>query len=186
MRTLRLSLAGTVILMLLRGLGAVVAGDDETLASERPHQVSGSCVYAGHRTFGAYVEEDGRTGRHGDLVRVGCEMDDARLSGSLWVLSNMDAIGGRIRASEGEVMAQTVELVNDDGSWVGTNRGYIAYEPLGRVHYWQLELTGTGVYEGHSALLQVKGPGTGPYEVEGFVFPGALPEYPGPVEVPAE
>ena len=112
-------------------------------------------------------------------------MDDARLSGTLWLLSNMEAIGGRIRASEGEVMAVTVELVNDDGSWVGTMRGYIAYEPR-RVHYWQLELTGTSAYEGHSALLQVKGPGTGPYEVEGFVFPGALPDYPGPVEVPAE
>ncbi len=43
MHTLRLSLVGAVILMLLAGPGAgVVAGDEEAAASDRPHQVSGT------------------------------------------------------------------------------------------------------------------------------------------------
>jgi hypothetical protein len=114
-------------------------------------------------------------------------MDDARLSGNLRMLWNHESIGGPIYRGDGEVIAGTVQLVNDDGSWVGTVRGHVAYEEFGRHHYWQFELTGTGPYEGYSALAYAEGAGGGgPKKVEGFVFPGALPEYPDPVDVPDE
>ena len=61
-------------------------------------------------------------------------------------------------------------------------RGYKA----SGLHDWQLELTGTDSYEGLSALLNSRGVSTYSHEVDGFVFPGALPAYPDPVEVPAE
>jgi hypothetical protein len=48
-----------------------------------------------------------------------------------------------------------------------------------------MELTGAGTYEGLAALLVFRAQRGYLQEVEGFVFPGALPEYPDPVEVPA-
>jgi hypothetical protein len=180
MRTLRLSLAGTVILMLLAGLGGVVAaGDEDPPAADKPHPVSGTLRYVGTFQGGTSALEDGRAGQrdYGSYDRI--EMDDARLSGTLYHVWNRDYLG------DGEVFTGTVELVNDDGSWVGTMRGYFAYEESGRRHYWQLELTGTGAHDGLSTLLYASGPAPGLADVEGFVFPGTLPAYPGPVEVPA-
>ena len=101
-------------------------------------------------------------------------MDDPRLSGDLWLLWNRSYLYG------GQVISGTVELTNDDGTWVGTMRGY----KVGGRHYWQVELTGIGAYEGHSALLNHRGVSGYVHEVEGFVFPGELPERPEPVEVP--
>ena len=183
MRTLWLSVAGTAILMLLAGLGgSVVAQEEEAPAADGPHQFSGPCRYET-----SWAEVDGEVdGRHlrREWSRCRCLMDDDRLSGTLWQLWNHESIGGPKYRADGEVMFGTVELVNDDGSWVGTMRGYIVNGP--RTHYWQLDLTGTGAYEGLSALAYVEGPGGGAHEFEGFVFPGALPEYPDPVEVPTE
>ena len=182
MHTLRLSLVGAVILMLLAGPGAgVVAGDEEAAASDRPHQVSGTSVLAGFVSVTRTVEE-GRVMERGKKGRDTIEMDDARLCGTLWHVWDRDTFVGP-NGPDGEVLTGTVQLVNDDGSWVGTMRGHVAYEALGRHHYWQLELTGTGVHDGLSALLLVKGPPE-MREVEGFVFPGVLPVYPDPVEVP--
>ena len=176
MRTLRLSLAGTVILTLLGGLGGVIlAGDENAPAADRPHQVSGTNL--GYRIFesGANTREDGRTLQRGYGSYDTIEMDDARLSGTLYHVWNRDYL------PYGQVLTGTVELVNDDGSWVGTMRGY----KVGG-HDWQMELTGTGAYEGHAALLEFRALDGYRQEVEGFVFPGTLPEYPDPVDVPAE
>ena len=161
-------------------------------APDVPHQFSGPCTYAGASSV-AYGEEDGRflqqleDGRfpHREQSRAICEMDDARLSGTLYQLWNHEGIGGPKFGADGEVLAGTVELVNDDGSWVGTTRGYIVNGPP-RTLYWQHELTGTGAYDGYSALAYAVGEGMGDHEFEGFVFPGELPEYPYPVEVPAQ
>ena len=180
MRTLRLSLAGTAILMLLAGLsGVVVAQDEEALATDGPHRFSGPCTYAGSYGSESSGSEDGRWWRHGYLGRCRSEMDDPRLSGDLWTLWNHESVGGGIHCGTGEVLTGTVELVNDGGSWVGTMRGYIVNGP--RTHFWQLDLNGTGAYEGLSALAYAIGPGGGAHEFEGFVFPGALPTYPEPV-----
>ena len=77
----------------------------------------------------------------------------------------------------------TLELVNDGGSWIGSLRGYATTKPATR--HWHFELTGTGEYEGLSAILEGVGP-LGSAEIEGLTFPGSLPEYPDPVVVPAE
>lgn len=111
------------------------------------------------------------------------EMDDPRLSGVAYESRNLDMIGPKYEHHQGETFVGTIELVNDDGSWVGDLRGYATMGPATR--HWHIELTGTGGHEGLSALLE----GVGPYgsaEVQGLIFPGALPEYPGPVEVPTE
>jgi len=179
-----MSLAGTVILALLGGLGgAVLAQDMETPASDGPHPVSGSLrADTGCFQGSTLVVEEGRTQQRGYGCHDAIEMDDARLSGTLWHVWNRDFIGERQYGREGEVLTGTVELVNDDGSWVGTMRGYYTMDP--RTAHWHLELTGTGAHDGFSALLYTKGLDT--MDVEGFVFPGVLPEYPDPVVVPTE
>jgi hypothetical protein len=111
------------------------------------------------------------------------EMDDTRLSGTLYLAQNSDDIGEKYQHHDGEVWTGTIELVNDDGPWIGTVRGYTSMDPA--TTHWHMELTGIGAHEGLSALLEAKGP-YGSYDVEGFVFPGVLPEYPDPVAVPAE
>jgi hypothetical protein len=93
-----------------------------------------------------------------------------------------DVIGGTVRQGLGALMTGAVELVNDEGSWVGTWRGYTRMAP--RKHHWQVEPNVTGAYERLSALLQVTGAGR--FDVEGFGFPGALPRYPDLVAVPVE
>ena len=111
------------------------------------------------------------------------EFDDPRLSGVAYELRSLDQIGPKYEYHEGEAFTGTIELVNDAGSWVGSLRGFATMGPATR--HWHIELTGTGGHEGLSALLE----GVGPYgsaEVEGLIFPGALPEYPDPVEAPAE
>lgn len=109
--------------------------------------------------------------------------DDPRLSGVAYELRNLDMIGPKYEHHEGETFAGTIELVNEEGSWVGSLRGYATMGPATR--HWHIELTGTGGHEGLSALLE----GVGPYgsaEVQGLIFPGSLPDYPDPVKVPVE
>lgn len=187
MRTLRLFLAGTVMVVLLGGLsGVVVAGDEEAMVLDGPHPVSGQ-VTIGNFLDGGQVtwnEERNVQERRGEGFFDTIAMDDTRLSGTISEVWNRDSIGGPLRQGDGEVETGTVAIVNEDGSWVGTMRGYASMDP--RTHYWHYELTGTGAHEGFSALLYAHGRAGGPWDVEGFVFPGVLPEYPDPVEVPAE
>jgi hypothetical protein len=185
MRALRLSLAGTVILVLLAGPGGgVEAEDEEEAASDRPHQVSGTLQWAGSfEPDTTSIVEAGRYLKHGGGGRYTIEMDDDRLSGTLWYVRNKDILVGPV-GPDGEVQTGTVELVGDDGSWVGTMRGHVAYEELGRHYHLQFELTGTEACAGLSTLLIADGQEERAWDVDGFVFPGVLPPYPDPV-VPA-
>ena len=119
----------------------------------------------------------------GAVDAMALEMDDARLAGTMYLARNSDHIGERYEHHDGEVWTGTLELVNEDGSWVGTVRGYTSMNPANL--HWHMELTGTGGHEGLSALLEAEGP-YGRWDVEGLVFPGALPGYPDAVVVPAE
>lgn len=119
MRTLRLSLAGTVIVMLVAGLsGTVAVGEERAPASDRPHHVSGTSTHLSAFESESCAVDDGgiRVCRKGSHDRN--EMDDPRLSGDLWLLWNRSYLPG------GQAISGTVELTNDDGNWVGTMRGY--------------------------------------------------------------
>ena len=185
MRTLRLYIVGTVVLGLLGGLSvAVVAQDEQEPDSRGPHEVSGTLRLVNEFQGSTLTVEEGRKLVRGGGNRETIEMDDPRLSGDLWTVLNRDFIGDRQYGGDGAVGTGAVELVNEDGSWVGTMRGYVSMDP--RTHHWHYELTGTGAHDGFSALLYARRPETGVWDVEGFVFPGALPAYPDPVVVPAE
>ena len=198
MSTLRLVAAGTVVALAMgvMPLGVAAQSEDDSAhtTSEQaeptyvaPVPVTGTMnADAEGIDWGpaddVTQEFDRRTKRGGGGTEV-FEMDDPRLSGVAYELNNVDQIGPKYENHEGETFTGTIELVNDEGSWVGSLRGYATMGPAMR--HWHFELTGTGDYEGLSAILE----GVGPYgsaEVQGLLYPGSLPEYPDPVEVPAE
>jgi hypothetical protein len=163
MRALRLSVPGTVVLALLGGLGGfAVAGDDEALAPDMPHEVSGTLRFDGEFLGSTVSVEDGRTLVRGHGPHEMIELDDPRLSGTVRTVLNRDYIGDRQYGSDGEVGAGAIELVSDDGSWVGTMRGYVSMDP--RTHHWHCELTGTGAHDGFPALLYDTRPETGVWD----------------------
>jgi len=162
---------------------AVTASPSPVTTYVAPHPVSGKLRW--ERKYQAAVitqGEDRKTYRDAGIENS-IEMDDARLSGTMYLAQNQDHIGEKYQHHDGEVWTGTLELVNDDGSWIGTVRGYASMNPA--TLHWHMELTGTGAHEGLSTLLEAKGP-YGSWDVEGLIFPGVLPEYPDPVEVPAE
>ncbi len=127
-------------------------------------------------------EVDRMTNRGGGFTWT-VETDDPRLNGTAYGLKNLDMIGPRYEYHQGETFTGTLELVSAEGSWLGSLRGYATMGPATR--HWHIELTGTGGYDGLSALLEGVGP-FGSAEIQGLIFPGALPRYPDPVDVSAE
>lgn len=174
MRTLRLSLVATVILMVLEGLGgAVVAQDEEALASAGPYPVSSTLKPVDGFQGATLIVEEGRYLERGNGTYDTIEMDDDRLSGTLWNLWNIDHFKGRGYGSDGEVLVGTIELVNDEGSWVGTMRGYASMDP--KTYQLGMELTDTGAHDGYSALLYATRPATGVWESTVSSSPACCP-----------
>lgn len=184
MRRLRLALAWTAVLTLLGGMGGTVSAQETDVASfDGPHRVTGQITrFVTWTTQEVDWNEERQVEERSIYVENPITMDDPHLSGLLRREWNYETYGGTRERGLGEVMAGRAELVTDGGgSWVGITRGYVSYGP--RSHFWQFELTGTGAFEGHTALLWTQGPGGGPHAVEGFVFPGPLPDYPAELPV---
>jgi hypothetical protein len=188
MRTLRVVLAGTVVLTLLGGLGAVAVAqpDDAEQVSLGLSPVTGTVTIVRWHEDDAESYGEDRSRYRGGLVEEVIEVDDPRMSGTVWSTWNFDTLpdpSGLVFGAGGALGTGSTEIVNDDGSWRGTFHGY--KDPATFDWFIEYDLAGTGAYEGHSALLHVKGQG-GRMDVDGFIFPGAWPEYPNPVELPAE
>ena len=188
MRTLGLSLAGALMAALLGGAGGVVVAqahaDEEAPLGLAP--VAGTLAYRWQRQAETASNDEDRWRYRGGLFGYTIEVDDSRLSGSLWATWSRDAFpddSGRAYGNGGALRTGSVEIVNDEGSWRGTAHGYL--DPT-TVHWLiEFQLAGTGGYEGWSALLHARGPAS-PMDIDGFIFPGAWPEYPKPVVVPAD
>jgi uncharacterized protein YceK len=168
MRTLRLTLVGTVTLALLGGLSSVVVAQDTT--------ESASATYmSGTRTW---LESTGNGSVH-EL-----EMSDPRASGTV-------TESGISWQEYGDTTPPTVaavarlELVNEQGTWSGIWSG--VYDPkMG----WRLAgwLAGEGPYEGltlylHAMRTVYSTPGI---ETDGIIFEGPAPMMVEAVQVPTE
>ena len=167
------------MLVLLGGLnGTVVAQETESPSFDVPYEVTGQVFFPRVTRSREVTWDEERRVEERQLYRQGRIVhDDPRLSGWMLWTSNVETWGGPWHSGLGEVMAGSAQLVNDDGSWVGTFRGWVAERP--RRRHMLFELTGTGAYEGHSALLWGQGRTVEMHiDVQGFVFPGWLPEYP--------
>ena len=158
MRTLRLSLVGTVILALLGGLGSMVVAQDDPTDPPTPNGVLINIV-----------DMSAPTQRPAEWT---FQASDPRLDGTATVAFN----------SEDYPMATLESLAirvdNDEGSWVGTGRG-IASMSWGDGQTYIL--SGEGPYEGLTAFLHVdiaRQPGV----IKGVIIEGELPSFPEPPE----
>jgi hypothetical protein len=178
MRTLKLSLAGTVILVLVCGLAGTVVALDEADGSPVTH-VTGTVV----DTF--YDDSTGElTYSPGDVHHLSGatyietnEWSDPRLPAEKEMVLDLTTYpyeGGRLM-----ITRASIRLDGLDGSWVGTGVG-LAY-PDGSSQRQDV-LVGEGAYEGLFAVLSC-GTDMG---CDGFIFEGEMPPQPQPVEPSAE
>ena len=167
MRTLRLSLVGTVIVALLVGLGgAVLAQADYSTAGVWVTQEEERDCWNGAPTD--YVEQP-----NGDFqvygIPVGCDFifSDPRVSGAwTWEL-NEDCF-----ADGGCVNWGAMHVAGPDGTWSGWYTGMEKPDSDNRFH---VVLTGTGAYEGLTHIQLWSGPFYGPYDRYGVIYDGRPP-----------
>ena len=174
MRTLRLSLTGTVILVLLGGLSGAVVAQDE------PADPMAHAVVTG--TIGFGPEEN-----------LHYEASDPRLDGEVTLTQNR--LGYETPGISIEATVRVLE--NDDGRWVGTDTGLgvsdsivtdgIEYDTSFRVTYLNIDfivLHGEDAYEGLTAVIVEDW--EAPFG-EPATFVGAIvPEMPAFPELPTE
>ena len=171
MRTLRLSLVGTVIVMLLGGSGGMVLAQEASPAPGTTVPV----VFSG--------EEWPRTQK--------LEASDPRVSGRFTQTEDnlVDIPDGAVGAGQGGgVWWGTYTLQGPDGDWVGPWVQLAGYD-FPSVSRVLATLEGTQAYEGLAALLWITLPagwdGQGPGTVEGVIYEGSAPRLEWP-EPPAE
>lgn len=176
MRTLRLSLAGTVIAVLLGGLGsAVLAQDEDSLDPMRASKFTG--------TWGEVISEvpmedwawmPGPPGSFESLDNetiAPFEASDPRISGT-WtqVLDMRTFIIDEAADIWAPVWSGVVRIENEEGAWSGPFDGFFADSG----HEWY-RLEGEGAYEGLLAVLRWAEEGD---LYEGVIIPGVPPDYP--------
>jgi len=181
MRTLRLTIAGTVVLSLLGGLGAAAAvAQSEGAAGEEPRQAT---RVSGTQTFAEYVDEPTIT-TVGEVEQT-CdwraeyvmEMSDPRVSGAFTVLGYFVEPSGT-GPRDADAGQGSVQLVNETGTWSGTWSS--AYHPTSGEHTY-VWLEGEGAYEGltfwsNHCSRQVHSPQEQP--IDGVIFEGIAPPMP--------
>ena len=189
MRTLRLSLVGTVILTLLGGLSsATVARSDGST------RVTGSVVgVGGDPSAGEYTEE-GVVGAdwighvRGQRPLVTFEWSDPRLPSQAEMVGNYDAYGYQADGDVGVVVLTNTWLLEDpDGSWTGPWVGWCDDQWL---CHGTVTLTGHGAYEGFHAVLterpQEEADGVITKVLEGAILAGEMTPIPEPLEPTTE
>ena len=178
MRTLRLSLVGTVILMLLGGLGGVVVAQmDEDADAVYVTQVS---TEPGEGRASSVAETETLYSSRDGLITSTDEWSDPRASGTWTNSFNVD-----VDPDTGQgVMWTWVRGENDDGTWEGPLSG-IEYEtPEGDFYTMDGWLIGDGAYAGYTLYVQVDGfQGGGPVRtLHGVIFKGQPPTAEPPAE----
>lgn len=149
MRTMRLSVAGTVILALLGGLGGVALAQMDTDAEA----VYATWVSDGEVTFDVGSESaagtvySSRDGLFDGLV----EFSDPRVTGQ-WTTSpyhqDVDQASGQ------GIMWGTLRIENDGGTWEGPMSGIIYAAPEGEFYTIDSWLSGDGDYAGYTFYFQ--------------------------------
>jgi hypothetical protein len=184
MRTLRLSLAGMLILALLGGLGGVAAAASDADAPGITW-FTGTITDEQWHFDGAedWIEDDVSYTR-GVVFEWTVEWTDPRLPATMWQQLNMEE---HLPATPTSAVpyAVGVLLPGETGSWRGTGRG-IGYDE----GFIQVVLEGDGAYEGQYIILDRKdatlADGSVTRTFDGFIVEGELTPMPDPVEMPIE
>jgi len=166
MRTLRLALVGTVILVLAGGLSSLAVGQSET-------QSPVEAVHATGTSSASEISEPTITTLPNGATRITVSghwvltMDDPRSSGTETFIHTEDHYGETVGPVSG-----TTRLENEGGAWLGQYRGVIL--PDGSATYVGTYV-GEGGYEGLSAACSSHSDGGG---VKGdcILYPGPVPE----------
>jgi hypothetical protein len=176
MRTLRLSLAATIIVVLLGGLGgAVMAQMDADADAVYVTPVSGETVSMDigwvSRTAGLWTE--GLYSSRGGQLKGISEWSDPRVSGPWTSTFNVDV---DISTGHG-VMWGTDRIENEGGTWEGPCRGIEYQPPEGDFFTVNCWLTGDGDYAGYTFFTQIDAyQHGGPTRVDhGVIFKGQPP-----------
>jgi hypothetical protein len=185
MRTLRLSLVGTVILVLVGGT-SVVVGQSEDEGS-RVTQFSGTIIeerfhaegetHIGTPPGATQGSADGVTRSTGNTLEWTVEWTDPRLPSTMWHRIDYDLYD----PDSALPYATSVLLLGEEGSWSGTGYG-VGYDE----GFVQVLLIGEGAYEGLYAILDRKDAtlpdDTAQRTFDGFIFEGEPIPIPDPVE----
>jgi hypothetical protein len=177
-RAMVVSLAVVAVMALSLGMGGGAVGQSE--APKDP-------MAAGHFT-GTYTSVIGDEWSWGQ--KQGQELDgiredgivsttDPRINGAWKQVRNiLEYPAERVFVSSG-----SARIDNPDGSWTGTFTGaYDHPEATGFVEEWNI-LTGSGAYDGLTALFHYSGDGS---TLEGVIVPSSdLPTQPDPIAKPA-
>jgi hypothetical protein len=196
MRTLRLSLVGTVMLVLLGGLGsAVMAQDAEDTGIAATH-------VTGRTTANRIVSPPTYTGGYGYAHNTGyggvyerdVDWSDPRLPSLMRLSESWDfySVGDASDEFNGAIsLVQNVRLDSPDGAWTGTAYGLLEEtKPVARYPQTLLMvLGGAGAYEGLSAMLRAtyeEPPAMGTIaDWEGYILEGGMTPIPEAPEPPA-
>ena len=204
MRTLRLSLAGTVIFALLGGLGGAVVAQEEAIAEEEPIAeeelvmpvsatvVTGSVVSSSTDSSELELTEDGGVMHMSGLKATSeFEWSDPRLPSQ----GELTGSNGTGHPDIGFAYHYMWMLEGPEGYWTGSESGFC--DAADRCRGTAM-LTGHGMHEGLFAVL-VTGPqldssgdvlrdsaGNTMPVFEGAILPGAAPPMPEPPEPPAD
>jgi len=186
MRTLRLTLVGTIILVLLSGLGLVVYAQSDEGNGPVTHFTGTRLSSVPDTTDEEWWEEDGIG--HARVFRVAetVEWSDPRLPSEKQNVANFDMYNiGEFREVP---MTGTTLLEGPDGYWSGEFTTYCDAE--GACHGMSA-VTGHGAYEGLFAIFRDSSPALDPDAssvamvetvFEGLIFEGERPPMPDPIE----
>ena len=176
MGTLRMTLTGALILLMLGGVVACDEDDGRPITLEVTEKLS--------QGYGTRLDEKSHGEESGHLSRVVVEASDPRLSGT-WTVRESCRWGVRAGYEEvEELCVGSVRVENEGGTWLGRHEGY-RREGIGNLDPTVLE--GQGGYAGLTAVLDYVQDGvTEPYKhVAGFGYIVAF-EMPDPPEPFAE
>ncbi len=177
MKRLRSTVVAVITVGLLTGSAVGVAGRD---------QDPGVAVVRGHFVERSLTSHDldlplsGMLQRSRDWDDTGrLVMSDERMSGDITMTYSIDRWASD-QVAEGDVALfwGDVRIENDGGAWVGT---HVAADGQARDRVFVqkvMQLTGTGGYEGSSAILYWTSDPLArqlPDSVDGMIFPGDLP-----------
>ena len=159
MRTLRLSLMGTVILALLGGLGSVALAQDDEDPSAAPAPATAASEMKPVLVTGEEVCDD-----------TGCQytLSDPRVSGKALVVWDDEA-----SVPGGFVSWGRLRLPGPKGVWAGPWVGTQIAESTTDI---LVTLEGNGAYEGWAFVFKSSGQMDGrPLEVKGVLYEGSAP-----------
>jgi hypothetical protein len=171
MRTLRLSLVGTVILALLGGLGGAVLAQMDVDPEAVYFTATGQMTDAADAD-GMLSTADGIWSWRDGAYAIEVEASDPRASGTLSFFANADH---DLETGHG-IDWGTLRVENAGGTWVGPYTGMGYASPEGRYSSTSAMLLGDGDHAGYTMSLWLDAfPGSPVGNVHGVIYKGQPP-----------